>query len=200
VKRWWLVIVLLLSLGMNLGLLASRPWRGSDWRSPAWRGAAPTAEGPPGEPGDRLPRFAERMAAELGLRGEQRDAFVERQRVFFEQTLDARDRFLRLQAELRREVTAEEPDREAVDELLARISEAHVDLERAFVDNLLDSREILDPEQEQRLMRLLQRLRSSRERERLRRGERPPWGERWGPGRERLRREPPPPADQGPPP
>ncbi len=174
-KRWWLFVVLLLSLGVNLGLLASRAWQ----RSP---GPLAAEGSPPPEAAERPPRFALRMAGELDLRGEQREAFLDRQRRFLEQTLDARDRFGRLQAELRREVVAEDPDRRAVDDLLVRISDAHVDLERAFVDNLLDTRELLGPEQGRRFMRLLHHLRSSRgpasrERERLR-GERPSWRER----------------------
>ena len=172
-KRWWLVIALLLSLGAKLGLLAGRAWQ----RSPGsgLPGSGPAVDSSPAA--ERPPRFALRMAGELGLRGEQREAFLERQRLFLEQTLDARDRFGRLQAELRRTVIAGEPDRQAVDQLLVEISEAHVDLERAFVNNLLDTRELLGPEQERRFMRLLQQLRSSRERERLR-GDRPSWRER----------------------
>ncbi len=172
-KRWWLIVVLLLSLGVNLGLLASRAWQ-----------RRPPADSPPPATAEEPPRFALRMAGELGLEGAERQAFLDRQRRFFEQTLDARDRFGRLQAELRQAVIAENPDREAVDELLAQISTAHVDLERAFVDNLLDTRELLGREQGGRFMRLLQRLRSSRERDRLR-GDRPSWRERRGAGRDR---------------
>ncbi len=178
-KRWWLIVVLLLSLGVNLGLLASRAWQ----RAPG-PGPPPAAGNPPPEAAERLPRFALRMAGELDLQGEQREAFLDRQRRFLEQTLDARDRFGRLQAELRREVIADDPDRQVVDELLVQISDAHVDLERAFVDNLLDTRELLGPDQGRRFMRLLHHLRGSRERERLR-GERPMWRERREAGRDR---------------
>ncbi len=173
-KRWWLVIVLLLSLGVNVGLLASRPWRG-----PGASGERP-GESPAVRPADRPPRFALRMADELRLRGERRAAFLERQRLFLDETLAARERFGSLQAELRRQLIAAEPDREAVDELLEQIAAAHVELERAFVGNLLDSRELLGPERERRFLRLLQQLRSSRQRERPLPGERSRWRERLG--------------------
>lgn len=131
-----------------------------------------------------------RIAGELGLEGEERTAFVERQRRFFREMVAARERFAGLQGELRRQVIAEEPDREAVDDLLVQIADAHVALERVFVDNLLDSREMLGPEQERRYMHFMQRLRHSREdqrrlRDRLRlEGGPRPWEGR-GFGRER---------------
>ena len=109
-----------------------------------------------------MPRVIQRMADELGLEGEKRAAFVEIQRTFFEDTLAARARMARLQREVRRQVTSEQPDREQLDAILVELSAAHTDLERAFVHNLLDSREILGPEQERRFMGFLRRLRHVR--------------------------------------
>ena len=91
-----------------------------------------------------------------------RAAFVDIQRTFFEQTLAARSRMARLQREVRQEVTSTNPDREALDQLLVEISAAHTDLERAFVTNLLDSRELLDRDQERRFMHFLRRIRQVR--------------------------------------
>jgi hypothetical protein len=101
------------------------------------------------------------MATELGLTGDERQHFIERQVSFFEQTITARIRFGRLQNELRSELVGGDPDRQRIDGLLADVAAAHVDLERAFVDNLLDTREILDPEQQRRFLHLLHRLRRS---------------------------------------
>ena len=59
-KRWWLVIVLLLSLGANLGLLASRVWQRSPGSGPA-AADGPAADGPAAD-GERAPRFALRAS------------------------------------------------------------------------------------------------------------------------------------------
>ncbi len=168
-KRWWLVIALLLSVGINLGILATLTFQGRSSDTPAAGGeparAIPDGEiaGGPGPPSnsERLP-VIRRMADELGLGGEQRATFIEVQRAFFEQTLGARSRMARLQREIRREVTSENPDRDALDRLLVELSAAHTDLERAFVTNLLDSRKLLDPGQERRFMHFLRRIRQVR--------------------------------------
>ncbi len=163
-KRWWLMIALLLSVGINVGILATLAFQS---RSPD---KDAVVEAPPGKP-DRSaespreelqPRIIRRMADELRLEGEKRAAFTQIQRTFFEQTLAARSRMARLQREIRAEVTATDPDRDALDQLLVELSAAHTDLERAFVTNLLDSRELLDGEQERRFMHFLRRIRHVR--------------------------------------
>ncbi len=176
-KQWWLIIALLLSLGINIGLFAGRFLPAREVPEAAMDPEPPPP--PPGRERDRLPPVARRMADELGLAGEERRAFLDIQRTFFQQTLSARARVGRLQAQVRREMFAEEPDREAIDGLLERIAEAHVDLERAFVDNLLAARELLDPEQEKRYLRFLHRLRQMRNRRDRPPQDRPP---RFGPG------------------
>ncbi len=208
-KRWWLLIALLLSVGINAGILATLAFQAL---SPGDRPATGTASGEPvvdGPPLERLPRegrqppVVRRMADELGLEGEKREAFIVIQEAFFEQTLDARARMARLQRAIRREVTSQDPDREKADQLLVELSAAHTDLERAFVTNLLDSRELLDGEQERRFMHFLRRMRQVRGdverrfRERWRgleerrgRGGRPPRGQ-WGPDRPPPREPPP---------
>lgn len=167
-KRWWLMIALLLSVGINVGILATLAFQA---RSGGDREAGdPTrtdavdngvSEDPRVREG-RLPPVIRRMADELRLEGEKRAAFIEVQRTFFEQTLAARSRMARMQREIRGEVTSEDPDRDALDRLLVELSAAHTDLERAFVTNLLDSREFLDSEQEKRFMHFLRRLRQVR--------------------------------------
>ncbi len=168
-KRWWLLIALLLSVGINVGILATLAFQG---RSTGEEPAGVTSTGavePAGDPApDLLPRdgrrppVVQRMADELGLEGEKRAAFVEIQQTFFEQTLAARSRMARLQREIRLVVTSGNPDREQADRLLVELSAAHTDLERAFVTNLLDSRELLDGQQERRFMHFLRRMRQVR--------------------------------------
>ena len=152
-KRWWILIALLLSLGINIGLLAGRAFQPRPTADGGERGDVP--ERPRG---DRLPPVVHRMADELGLGGKKRRAFIEIQRDFFEQTLSARGRMARIQGRVRGEVTSGDPNRETLDALLVELSEAHIDLERAFVYNLLDSRELLDAGQERRFMRFLHRM------------------------------------------
>ncbi|MCP4661550.1 MAG: hypothetical protein GY856_39620 [bacterium] len=206
-KRWWLIIALLLSIGINVGILASRAWPPRD----SSRQAAPSAPGPdraerPAPQIDRVPPVIYRLVDDLGLRGESRKAFIDIQRRFLERTISARTRVGRLQAELRRELAAAEPDRAAVDEFLDQLGAAYAELERAFVDDLLSSRELLDAEQEKLFLRFLGRIRQHRkEDERRLRDPR-----RWdrlrdrrgaGPESQELRRRPPverrqPPSDR----
>ena len=205
-KRWWLVIALLLSVGINIGILATiafqersggeapgdtAPGTTVDPEPPAAR----FPEGDPVPPEGRLPPMIRRVADELGLEGGKRAAFLELQRTFFDQTLSARSRMARLQREIRGEVTSAEPDRDALERLLVELSAAHTDLERAFVYNLLAAREILDGEQERRYMHFLHRMRHVRRDVEQRFRER--WrdsGERWergGPGFDRPGRDRP---------
>ncbi len=172
-KRWWLVIALMLSVGINAGILVTLAFYARASTRDATAGSTvvvgETPEGGPitGAAGDPLPRggrppIIRRMADELGLEGDKRAAFTEVQRTFFDQTLAARSRMARLQHEIRGEVTSQDPDRDALDRLLVELSAAHTDLERAFVTNLLDSRELLDGDQERRFMHFLRRLRGVR--------------------------------------
>ncbi len=207
-KQWWLVMALLLSVGINIGILAGRAWPG---RGAVDNGGGtvegPEAEAPPADPRTswrgRQPRFVERMATELGLEGEDRERFIERQASFFEQTVTARIQFGRLQNELRRELIEGRSDRDRIDALLEEIAAAHIELERAFVDNLFDTREILTPEQQRRFLYFLHHLRRSGDdvRRRLREEFQRPGGRDFGNSRQQpWRRRPmtPPPAEPPP--
>jgi hypothetical protein len=197
VRRWWIGLALLLSLGINLGLLgaiAAGRWAGRGGEAEAPPAAEPAGgrELPGGfavevpeagsEAGPSPRRLRERaarrgldgppvgrLADHLGLEGERRARFVELQRRFVESHLEARRERFRLGAELRRELVAERPDRERVEELLAALAAAHEEDERATAEVILASRQLLDEEQRRAYFRFLERLRGGR-------------GERRGPG------------------
>lgn len=187
-RRWWIVIALLLSLGVNLGLFAAVATRKMAARPNVEAGPP---EGPPEQGGDPLPRFR-RLADHLGLEGEQRRQFLDLQRQLFEETLRVRMRQSETHREVRRELTSSEPDRERIDELLRQASRDFLTLEQALARNILATREILDPDQQEEYLRFVSRMR-------------PPgpggFGQQQPPGRRRL----PPmrdrrfPREQGPP-
>ena len=168
-KRWWLVGALLLSLGINLGLVAQGLM--------ARRGAPPppTSEEPPrpspgpGAPdlGDRpsgeVPRVLERMADDLELDGEVREQFLEVHHRFLARTLRGRRHLGEIQSALRQQILAQEPDRQAIDRLLQQSARTHYELEKTFVETLLAGRAMLDSEQEDRYTLMLKRWRRSRE-------------------------------------
>jgi len=172
VRRWGLPIALLVSLGMNVGILAML-WTGKA-RPRAWM-ERPRAEAPLGN----LERFADR----LELEGETRQRFLDIQRRFFETTREERRRLQGLRAELRRALTARDPDRAAVDRILAEMAAVQPKLDRALADNVLATREILAPAQERQFLRHLAFLL------RPRAGQPPP--RRRGPAN--VRERPPPP-------
>jgi Spy/CpxP family protein refolding chaperone len=156
VRRWWLALALFLSLGINAGILATLGLQ--RW----WAHRAPPAADEAGAmPGRHLARLADR----LELEGEPRRRFVEIQRRFLGETLAERRRLERARAELRREILAPTPDRGRVEELVNTAAESTALLDRALARNILDSREVLDDEQEARFLRfVVGRLRQRRQR------------------------------------
>jgi len=150
---------LMLSVGVNVGILASRLVPPKSTPKPSPEVPAPgggLADGPPQRP---IPPRVYRLADELGLVGESREKFAALQQEFFRTTLEARARLRQGQLRLRRELMAAAPDRGAVDAALEQMAAARSDLERGFADSLLASRELLDPEQTRRYLQFIARLR-----------------------------------------
>lgn len=161
-KTWWLVILLLLSVGLNLGMILPRLWSGGS-ETPleiAMEPGGPETMGEEATP--VLPRVFYRMADELRLAGDERRAFLDLQQNFFERTRAARLRISHHQSQMRRELVAAEPNRTETDRLLEELAGAHSDLERAFVSNLLDTRELLSGRRERLFLRMMGRLWQSR--------------------------------------
>jgi Heavy-metal resistance len=156
VRRWWLVIALLLSVGINIGLLAAVIVRRLDVRAAGEK----ERPGPPeaGVSGDPLPRVV-RLADHLELEGEPRRRFIDLQVRFFQETLRLRLEMGELRRELRRELVSRDPDPERVERLTRESSRIHLALEVATTRNVLATREILDPRQERQYLRILSRLR-----------------------------------------
>lgn len=185
-RRWWLPLALLLSLGINAGILATLSvarWRERpplDLPGPERPGAAGGGGGP----------AIERVADRLELAAEPRQRFLAIQRRFFEETREERFRLERSRADLRREILAREPDRARVDELLTSIGRSTAALDRALVRNVLDSRAVLDERQERLFLRfVVSRLRQPRLERPFRPGPRRPLRDPEGPAEE------PPPLD-----
>ena len=163
-RRWWLVIGLLLSVGVNAGVLATlAAHRFGDEKPP--KPQKPAAEKPiplpnaaqnaqPGEP-QRIIRLADR----LGLEGEQRKRFIHLQGSFFAETVRLRTEQAEAQRELRRALAAPQPDRQRIESLLQESGRAFVELERAMAENVMSSRRLLNPEQEKEFLRLVANLR-----------------------------------------
>jgi Spy/CpxP family protein refolding chaperone len=155
VRRWWVIIALLLSLGVNLGLVAAVATRRI-----AARPDGPRAEGsrPRDMGGEPLPRFR-RLADRLGLEGEQRRRFLDLQRQLFEETVRIRMRQAESQREVRRELVSREPDRERIDALLQQSARDFLTLEQALAKNIAATRAILSPDQEEEYLRIVSRMR-----------------------------------------
>jgi hypothetical protein len=198
------VIALLLSVGVNVGILATLATR---------RATRPERQPPPpvreeagpmeGQEPDGHPR-ASRLADRLGLEGEPRRRFLEQQQQFFEKTVRIRLHMVETQREVRRELMSEEPDRQKIDALLQDSARDFLSLEQALATNIVESRKLLDPEQEEEFLRVVARLRPQAGGFGPRPGQRPeppPWR---GQGRRPLRDRLPPEdrrfEDEGPPP
>jgi hypothetical protein len=147
VKRWWLVIALVLSIGMNLGLLIALALSSPALLQQQQGVMRPTAPG-------RLQQLADR----LGIEGEVRRRFLERQRQFFAETAGPRARLPEIRREVRAELTRPHPDRARADELLREGSGTFLMLERAVVANVLESRAMLPPDADSKYVDLISRL------------------------------------------
>ena len=163
-KRWLPWVLLLVSLGLNagyFGTLAVRKLRGEPAATPAAPPAAlERVTGGGREPGEMAPERIARLADRLGLSGDARRAFIESQRTFVRRVVVQRAEVARLQAELRREASAETPDQEQLERLVRELGEAYAELDRSFVRNVLESRQHLDPEQLRVFRQMLKRLRA----------------------------------------
>lgn len=154
-RRWWLVIALLLSVGLNLGILGAiiaRRGPGPGPREPR----PPEEMNPPG--GDPLPRLP-RLADRLGLEGEERRKFIDIQWELFQKTARLRLQRGEVHRELKRELTRDEPDRQKVNQLLNESARIYGAMERSLAESVLASRDLLDPEQEKEYLRFVGQLR-----------------------------------------
>jgi Spy/CpxP family protein refolding chaperone len=160
--RWWLVIALLLSVGLNVGILAAIATHHGG--PPPPREERPPQQGqnpanPNGNPNaDPVPRLG-RLADRLKLEGDQRRQFLDIQWNLYQESTRQRLQMNEVHREIRREVTRPAPDRQRVEALLAESSRIHMALERALVNNILSTRELLGPEKEKEYLKIVGRLR-----------------------------------------
>lgn len=149
-RRSWLIVLLLVSVGVNIGLLAAVA---------AWRARGPR---PMERFLERRPPI-ERLADRLELEGESRERFLAEERRFFESFQELRRKLATTRGELRREVGSRSPDRARIDELVGASAGLTADLDRLFVEHVLSAREILGPERQDHYLMLLDRLREQDE-------------------------------------
>lgn len=161
-KRRWLWIALMLSLGVNVGVVAmilTHRRAAQRFEQPRW-----TEAGRPAEPGGRAGNARQpplnAMADRLRLRGEARDRFLEVQGRFFAEVTNRRVELATLRQELRRELISPSPDRQRIDRIVERSGAATAALDAAFAENVLAVREILGPRQQRAYFRFLNRLRA----------------------------------------
>lgn len=166
-RRWIPVVLLLLSVGLNIGLLAQR---GREKRERQERREARLeARQNPGSAESRaarerpmLKRLLARMVEEVGVQGEQRGKFVAIQESFFDRTLATREKLRQGQRALRDNLSSPQPDRGLAESQAAGIAAAQKEIEAAFIESFFATSAILDPEQRQRYSKLVSELRRLR--------------------------------------
>jgi len=149
VKRPWLALALLVSVGINLGFLGVALVRHRAIER--WREVRAGELPPP-------PEFGRRLADGLHLSPRERPRFLELQRGLAEHTLSGRREIFRLREQLRAELLAPQPDRARIDPLIAKLDERQSALNRALVDTLLESRRMLSGDELQEYLRMLDRF------------------------------------------
>jgi hypothetical protein len=194
VRRGWLVVALLLSLGVNLGLVGTAFARRRGFERGPERRLEALRDGLPERPGGRI-------AEQLGLDRAQGERFVDAHRRMMKRVFEARFDIGRVRSELRHEVAARSPEPARIDELLRELSAAEAALNRAVVDGILEARAELAPGQARDYLRLLEQLGppgAGFERRGSRGGERPPFARRFD-GPPPRRGEPTPEPEAAPP-
>lgn len=156
-RRWWLVLLLILSLGVNLGVAGMLVYEKTRPAPPEPRPPEVAALGGGGDLIARLPRFANH----LGLEGEERRKFLDIQVALFQETTRLRLRMAEIQRSLRMEMTAEGANGERADKLLRESAEVYLQMERAFVRSVFESRRLLGEREERRYLQVLARLRAT---------------------------------------
>jgi hypothetical protein len=147
VRRWWPVLALFLSVGLNVGLLLDLALSSPAVARRQQETLRPAAAG-------RL----QQLADHVGVQGPARRRFVQRQRRFFAETAGPRARLPQIRREVRAELTRPVPDQARLNTLLHEASDVYLDLEQSVVANVLDTRALLGPEQEHRYVDLISRL------------------------------------------
>jgi Spy/CpxP family protein refolding chaperone len=153
-KRGWF-IVLLLSLGLNLGLGVSL-WRQGD-APPTWP-ESPGDEASPGEPGpgflpdrDQVRSFMERrldrMSEDLGLTDDQRSALMAIHLEIGDEVFSRRRELLDRREELQALHAADDPDLDAVHVAARALGEIQAELDSLVVEAMFRERAVLTPEQ-----------------------------------------------------
>ena len=140
-KRWPLVLALLLSVGLNLGIVAALVVQRAQSR------ALPA--------GDLRAPQLEHVADRLGLEGSERSRFLAAQRRFLATLRREAPLLARARADLRHQLTAPSPDRARVLELVEITVQRSAAMDRAFAENVLVVREILEGPRERRYVRML---------------------------------------------
>lgn len=153
-RRWWLAIALLLSVGLNVGILTAVGVR----RAVALRQQAVRSQAAASNANDPVPRLA-RLANYLKLEGDQRRRFLDIQWNLYQETTRLRLQLNEVHRALRRELTRPDPDRQRVEELLNESSRIYLSLERSLVNNVFATRDLLGPEKAEDYLKIVGRLR-----------------------------------------
>jgi hypothetical protein len=161
VRRWWLVLVLLLSLGLNVGILAAIAARRATLMArpnAARQDQAGTAGNNNPNNVDPVPRLT-RLANRLKLEGDQRRKFLDIQWNLYQETARQRLQLNEIHRALRQELTHPNPDRPRVEGLLNESSQIYLALERSLVNNVFATRDLLGPEKEADYLKIVGSLR-----------------------------------------
>jgi Spy/CpxP family protein refolding chaperone len=157
-SRWWLVIALLLSVGLNVGILAAIGARRAAMPGPQESQPQNQADAAKPANNDPVPRLA-RLADRLKLEGDTRRKFLDIQWNLYQETTRLRLDLGEVHRALRKELTRPDPDRQKVEALLTESSRLYLALERSLVNNVFATRELLGPEKEAEYLKVVGRLR-----------------------------------------
>lgn len=118
--------------------------------------AEPIVQGPAGEEG-REELAVSDIARELGLTTEQKEQFKEQRYQAKVRMVDTRSKIMLKKLELRHELEKKEVDRKALGGIVEELKKLHGIMLEQRVDSILKTREILTPEQFEKLQSLSER-------------------------------------------
>lgn len=151
-----LVTLLLVSLGLNVGLAVRLRQAGGDEQPRLPRsGRMMPAPGDSQAWHDRMERRLDRMSEHLGLSPEQRDDLARHRAVVESQVRQRMVRLEETRSLLRAEAERRPPDPAAVAAALGAVSRAEAELDSLVAVNLRAELELLSPEQQAEMLRLM---------------------------------------------
>jgi Spy/CpxP family protein refolding chaperone len=154
-KHRWMVLALLLSIAFNLTFLCALGFRLLEKRKhrPEWRQRVERMERNPARPGE--PGGGPGFEDQLKLRPEQREKLKQLRDSFFPKIHQSHERIFEKRKALAEMIASAKLDTAAIGRTLEEIGRMQIDIEQKVVRQMLQERELMNPEQREQFNKII---------------------------------------------